>query len=213
MKRFPLGLTLAAAAALAILCGLGAWQLQRLAWKQDLLARIAALHGAPARPIGPVLAAAKAEDWAWTRVAVRCRPGPAGRDGVRNVVREGQIVWRAVSLCRLADGPFDAILVDRGIVDGSQGAVQPPRIDLPPPALIEGVLAPAGAISNAPIAADAPLVLMVERETPPAPGLTPSALPPEMSNRHLEYALTWFGLAAVLAAVYAALLRRRLKAP
>jgi cytochrome oxidase assembly protein ShyY1 len=32
------------------------------------------------------------------------------------------------------------------------------------------------------------------------------------ANRHLEYALTWFGLAGALAAVYAALVRRRMKA-
>ena len=41
-SRFPIGLTLAAAIALAILIGLGIWQIQRLAWKQDLLARVAA---------------------------------------------------------------------------------------------------------------------------------------------------------------------------
>ena len=36
---FPIGLTVATVIALAILCGLGAWQVQRLHWKQGVLAR------------------------------------------------------------------------------------------------------------------------------------------------------------------------------
>jgi surfeit locus 1 family protein len=41
-RRFPIGLTIATAIAFAISCGLGAWQLKRLAWKTDLLASVAA---------------------------------------------------------------------------------------------------------------------------------------------------------------------------
>ena len=47
---------------------------------------------------------------------------------------------------------------------------------------------------------------------PEWPALIPEPLPLDIPNRHLEYALTWFGLAAALAAVYAALVRRRMKA-
>ena len=50
MRRFPLGLTLVAGVAFAILIGLGVWQLHRLAWKQELLAKIAALKVAPGSP-------------------------------------------------------------------------------------------------------------------------------------------------------------------
>ena len=35
----------------------------------------------------------------------------------------------------------------------------------------------------------------------------------QLSNRHLGYILTWFGLAAALACVYAAMLFQRLKKP
>jgi surfeit locus 1 family protein len=37
----------------------------------------------------------------------------------------------------------------------------------------------------------------------------PAPVPPDIPNRHLEYALTWFGLAAALIGVYAAMLLRR----
>ena len=41
-RAFPWLLTVLAAAAFVVLVSLGVWQMQRLAWKQDLLARIEA---------------------------------------------------------------------------------------------------------------------------------------------------------------------------
>ena len=52
---FPIGLTIAVAIAFAILIALGSWQLQRLAWKQNVLTQIEALQAAPAQPLAPVL--------------------------------------------------------------------------------------------------------------------------------------------------------------
>jgi len=46
-RGFPIGLTISAAIAFLILIGLGTWQVQRLHWKEGLLARIAALQAAP----------------------------------------------------------------------------------------------------------------------------------------------------------------------
>jgi surfeit locus 1 family protein len=58
----------------------------------------------------------------------------------------------------------------------------------------------------------APLMLMAETSTNPEwKALIPQPLPAEISNRHLEYALTWFGLAGALMAVYAAMLWRMWK--
>jgi surfeit locus 1 family protein len=52
--------------------------------------------------------------------------------------------------------------------------------------------------------------LLAETPTnPDFPALEPTPLPGEIANRHLEYALTWFGLAGALIAVYAAVIRRR----
>ena len=70
-RRFPIGLTIATVIALTILCGLGSWQLQRLHWKEGVLARLEALKTAPALPLVQVLTAtARPEDLAWTRVSV-----------------------------------------------------------------------------------------------------------------------------------------------
>jgi surfeit locus 1 family protein len=58
--------------------------------------------------------------------------------------------------------------------------------------------------------APAPLFLMAETSTNPGwKALEPAPLPARISNRHLEYAVTWYGLAAALLGVYAALLLKR----
>jgi surfeit locus 1 family protein len=51
----------------------------------------------------------------------------------------------------------------------------------------------------------------VELEAPPPPGglPQPAKLTVNLPNNHLQYAITWFGLAAVLAAVFAAFARAR----
>jgi surfeit locus 1 family protein len=61
------------------------------------------------------------------------------------------------------------------------------------------------------LARPAPYVLAVEGETPPLPGVTPQALPQDIPNNHLVYALTWFALAVILAWFYGAMLIRRLR--
>ena len=49
------------------------------------------------------------------------------------------------------------------------------------------------------LGAPRPAPVMLSLESPAAgPKLAPSGLPSDIPNRHLEYALTWFGLAAVL---------------
>jgi surfeit locus 1 family protein len=56
---------------------------------------------------------------------------------------------------------------------------------------------------GAPPGAIAPF--FVEQEAPPAPGGLPAVGPirPNLPNNHLQYALTWYGLAVVLVAVFA----------
>jgi len=195
-RRFPLGLTLAALVVFAVCCGLGTWQLQRAAWKAQALKRIAALEHAPPQPIGPVLArAAKGEDVTFTRVMAACAPGPP--------------------VCRLA-GPYDGVVVDRGFLTASRGSTTPPTARLPAPAAVVGVLFPLGKIQTPGLARAAPVILVAETETPPAPGVAPAPYASGAAD-NLQYvgayATTWFGLAGVVAAIYAAMLWRRTHPP
>jgi surfeit locus 1 family protein len=219
-QGFPFGLTIAVAIAFAILCFLGGWQMKRLAWKQDLLARIEVLKTAPAVELGPVLTEqAKGKDAAWTRVVVDCQPTGLPPLTLAYGVREGDAVWRAQALCGVEDGPYDLILVDRGLVAELTGQVAPPARAFPEPGRVTGVLIPlaqlggdrAKAVQGLAGRNPAPLALMVEREAPAPAGITPAPLPAEISNRHLEYALTWFGLAVTLLFIYAAMLWRKMR--
>ncbi len=232
-KRFPVGLTVTVAIALAILVGLGVWQLQRLQWKQDLLAHVEAARTAPAVPIGDVLGAG--EDADYRRVVAVC-PGLSTAPYVElYALVEGQVGSRLISACQLEGGPYGSILVDRGFVAETISARPPVQPDDPRPNGIRGVLRlprPGLNIGTPddpehgrfytrrvePIAAalgakdPAPYFLMAETSTNPDwAALKPMPLPVDIPNRHLEYALTWFGLAVVLLGVYAAMLRGRFK--
>ena len=228
-KRFPIGLTLATAISLAILIGLGGWQLKRLAWKTDLLASITAAQALPPAPITTV---PLTHAYQFRRVVLDC-PGLATAPFIElYAIRDGGAGVRLVSLCSPV-GARTQIMVDRGFVadtvsarpavkpstavvhlvgvlrEGEKpGFVTPPTVnnlfyirDIRPMALALG----------APRHPDV-MVLAETSTNPEWPALVPVPLPPQIANRHLEYALTWFGLAGALAAVYAALLRRRLKA-
>jgi surfeit locus 1 family protein len=150
-------------------------------------------------------------------------------------VRDGQAGSRLISACRLEGAPYGAVLVDRGFVVDTISA-RPPvdptstsTLDVvgvlrkPDPASF--VSPPNDAAANRwytrdvaamaqalKVADPAPLFLMAETRTNPEwAALDPAPLPAEIPNRHLEYALTWFGLAGALASVYAAVLIRRRK--
>ena len=219
-RRFPFGLTIATLIAFAILCGLGLWQVKRLAWKEDLLARIEVLKTAPAQPLAAIMARAeKGEDVAWTRASVDCAPGKPETLPLVYGVRDGDIVWRATAICRTSAAGYGAILLDLGVVKALTGQPTPAPVAVAAPAQAVGVLmAPKQlggdrAATVARFAADkpAPYILMVETATPVPPGVTPAPLPAEISNRHLEYALTWFGLAVTLLFIYAAMLWRKMR--
>jgi surfeit locus 1 family protein len=239
MRRFPWGLTLSALVAMAILVGLGVWQVYRLAWKEALLSKIAALEHAPARPIASVLA--RSDSVEFVRVAATCAPAPTGGPSLfRYAVRDDRIGWRLLGACRIAVGPYDGVVLDRGVIERLMGATSPQPMSFPAATAVVGVLRSGGpapllgpsVMEQGPgfaayrvmdpaslaqiaraqgLARPAPYVLAVERETPPLPGVTPQALPQDIPNNHLVYALTWFALAVVLAWFYGAMLIRRLR--
>lgn len=215
---------------LAILIGLGVWQLQRLKWKEGVLARVAALQAAPSRPLADALKAGGDPDF--IRVSLDC-PDLERRPLLRLfAVKDGVAGYRLITACPISADRYSSILVDRGFApfEQAQVAMQPGRAALSEP--VVGVLRKgdqptfvtpknrvaenlwysrdvAAMARQLHAAAPAPVYLMVERPAPAGPGPIPAPIPANIPNRHLEYALTWFGLAAALIGVYAAMLLRR----
>lgn len=228
-RRFPIGLTIATVVSLGILLTLGTWQVQRLKWKESLIERIAASQKAAPRPIADV---PLTPAYAFTRVTLDC-PGLASARFVElYALKDGDAGARLVSLCKYAaDRP--AILVDRGFVADTISARPPLSADDQAVVRLTGILregvkpgaftppARDGRFYSADIPGMAVALgaerhpdVMVTAETSSNPewqALVPTPLPATITNRHLEYALTWYGLAGALVAVYVALLRRRLK--
>lgn len=228
-RRFSWVLTVLSALALAVLISLGVWQVQRLQWKQDLIARAEAAAQLPPAPLRHVADGPEAE---FRRVIVQC-PGLAGAPWVElQSIQDGEAGVRLISLCR-PEGVARPLLVDRGFVADVISA-RPPRSASDEPVEITGVLrrVPApGPFAPPPrdgrfyardqqamaaaLGESGPVderVLFAETSSNPDwAALRPSAPPAAFSNDHLGYALTWFGLAIVLAIFYGALLRRRLR--
>jgi surfeit locus 1 family protein len=231
-QRFELVPAIAAVIGIAILIGLGVWQIQRLHWKEGILARVAALENAPPQPLEPLLAqAAAGGDVDYHRVEAACPDLETGPYLRLYAVWQGYGGYRIIAACPTAAGPYRAILVDRGFI--AQGLALSGGRPLAGP--IVGVLrkgdarnfvTPANqtgqnlwywrdipAMARAlGVSAPAPSFLMLERPAPPPGGPTPAAIPADIPNNHLEYAITWFGLALALAGVYLASLltgRRR----
>jgi surfeit locus 1 family protein len=147
VKRFPIGLTLVTLIAFVLLTGLGVWQLQRLAWKQALLTRIAALQNAAPHPIGPLLdRLSHRGDVAFSRVSTDCAaPTSPAPMMFRYALRDGRIAWRLMTICPLVGAPYDGILLDRGLVTRFTGAMAPSPAEFPHPAGVVGVLREPGA--------------------------------------------------------------------
>jgi surfeit locus 1 family protein len=224
--RYPWELTIASALVFAVLVALGVWQVQRLHWKQGLIAAAEAAAARPAAPVAAVLADPAPE---FRRVVLDC-PGLATAPYVEvRSIQDGQAGVRLVSACVGASGVY---LVDRGFV-ADEISARPPEVASTAPLRIVAVVraasspgpmavAPEGrhfyARDNAAMARVlgiggpvAPWTLFaVTSSNPEWLALKPSAPPAAFSNNHLGYAITWFGLALALAGVYVALLRRKL---
>lgn len=234
-RRFPVGMTVATAIALVILVGLGVWQLQRLKWKEGVLAHVAQLQVARAQALEhPLAELARGKDVEYTRVSALC-PGLSSAPFLEVYdLRDGEVGSRLVSACPLdGGGAYGSILVDRGYVPDTVRERPVADAARHTPIAIEGVLrkpergnfmtprnspghwfthevAPMARALGA--ARPAPVILYAETSSnPELAALKPVALPPEIPNNHFEYALTWFGLAGALAGVYLAALLKRMR--
>ncbi len=190
--RIPVLPTLLVLLAVGAMVALGIWQLQRLHWKEGLLAEYAAAAGKPAVafpriPTDQSLLFRRSEAFCLQPVGWRASAG-------RN--RAGRSGWRHVADCRTgAEGPGFA--VDMGWSD---------RVDAPTGwrgGQVSGIIGPDR---------DGQVLLVSETA---APGLQPSAPPSldEIPNNHLAYAVQWFLFAGVAMVIYAIALGRRRPSP
>ena len=206
----------------AVLLALGQWQLRRLAWKEAILARIEARLEAP--PIALPTDPNEAED-EYRRVAVDGH-FLKGELHVLTSTRFDGPGFRIIAPFETADGR--RIMIDRGFVpDAERDAARHPVATHVSGALLwpdeTDYFTPApDAAKNFWFARDVPpmatalgteqVMVVADSETPPEPG-GPKPLPVtiDIPNDHLQYAITWFALAAAWAVMTGLLIHRTLR--
>lgn len=194
MTRLPFLPTLVVAAAVAVMIGLGLWQLQRADWKEGMIARIGA-----ARTLSPIdLGNGAKPDLEFRRVLARCSVAsrPEARGGQS---RDGRPGFIYVMPCRDKDAKLVATLD----IGWSANDVAPDRIEAAGP--FSGMLRKTGGWEGIDASR---YVLVLDR---PLAGLGPSAQPSAeaIPNNHRLYAVQWFFFAAAAGLIYALALRRR----
>ncbi|WP_454886614.1 SURF1 family protein [Sphingomonas oryzagri] len=215
--RRRLGLAALALPIVAGLVWLGIWQVHRLAWKRALIAQVEKkLASAPLDAPGPDRWTALSSGDGYTRIVVRGRYLPALPTFVQAATTLGPGYW-VLSPLR-SDRGF-TMLVNRGFVP--QDARSRPLPDPTGPVAVTGLLRldePHGGFLRANDPTDdrwysrdvnaiaakrgigpvAPYFIDADARTSPGwprGGLTVIRFP----NNHLQYALTWFAMAAFLA--------------
>lgn len=226
MTRRLLVPALTTALMLVLLLGLGTWQMQRLAWKRGLLAQIDAAERAPPQPLaGTPPPFAKVSASGRLRGDLAALYGADVRDQRSGPVLGGQLIE---PLERPGDAP---VLVDRGWVpqDNWRSYASSAAVT------IDGYARPAdraGLFSAADDAAQrlfytlnpaaigaalglprvAPFTLVAMGPPPPSGYPDPAQHLPRPPNNHLQYALTWYGLAGVLVVVFVSYARKGVRA-
>ena len=226
-----------ALAALAVLSGLGVWQLDRLQWKNGLIAQVAARTVAPAAPLP--------RESQWKNIGAD--------DEYRRVTATGSFRHDREALLytvepdeRRPGGPGYLVLTPLALTDGStvivnRGFVPLDRKD--PATRRQGQVAGRVSVTGllrlpeekrwftpandpgkgawnrrdpAEIAAALRLArtaaFVIDADAAPNPGGLPSGGRTHLAfpNNHLQYAFTWFGLALALIGVFAAFAWQRL---
>ncbi|MFN3946264.1 MAG: SURF1 family protein [Allosphingosinicella sp.] len=197
MRAVPILPTLVVAAAVAVMVALGFWQMDRAAWKAELLQDLR-----EARTLPPIdLDAAPlnaARGHPFRRAEVTCVYGPAMPQPQAGRNRQGATGYRYLVPCHPAPHGAPPLLVDIGFAR-SPDALREVRIA----GRFEGTLSSG--------TGEGPMFLTADRPQPPLePSAPPS--PDEIPDNHMMYAGQWFFFALVAVVIYIlALLRRRPK--
>ena len=193
-RRLPLVATIVVLAAVALMIGLGIWQLQRAKWKEGLLARYAAADKLP--PIAFPTLPLRSDQLPLFRHATGVCLRIVGGRAIAGENRAGEPGYAHILDCTTgAEGP--GMSVEVGWSKNPNAKVNWPG------GPVSGVIAPDRLHRMRLVAATAP------------PGLQPSKVPDVASASavtpagHRGYAATWFGLAVIALVTYALAVRKR----
>lgn len=230
--RFRPGLaaTFCALLGVLVLLGLATWQVQRLHWKTGLIAAAESRFGGPPVPLAMALADPADNDWRLLAGSGRYRNDLAFAMGA--VAENGEIGARLVTPLDTGSGAL--VLVERGwLPERLLPPKVPAELQLAGEVTImghardragdrAGPFTPANqperrrwysydlpAIGRVLGAEVAPLVVTLDAAGDATALPHPLPLTIDLPNNHLGYAITWYGLAAGLAAVYIAFGLRR----
>lgn len=191
IRRLPIIPTILVLAAVAVMIGLGIWQLQRARWKDGLVARYDRAETLP--PLEYPTVPLSDEQVPLFRHATGVCLRPVGQRAVAGENRAGEPGYVHIVDCTTgAEGPGMSVEVGwskdpNAKVNWSGGPVS-------------GVIAPDRRMRMRLVAASAP------------PGLEPSAVPSlsAIPNNHRSYALQWFAFALIALVIYGLAVRKRL---
>lgn len=194
-KRIPVFATIIVVVAVALMIGLGVWQLQRAKWKEALIARYAAAEKLP--PIAFPTVPLRNDQLPLFRHATGVCLRPAGHRAIAGENRAGEPGYVQIVDCVTGvEGPGMSVEVGWSQNPGAKvnWAGGP----------VSGIIVPDRKSRMRLVAASAP------------PGLEPSKTPdvatisPVSPAGHRGYAATWFSLAAVALVIYGLAVRKRL---
>lgn len=222
-RPYP-GLTVACALLFACLCGLGAWQLERLQWKLALIARVNDHMAAAPLALDRVMTM-DVDEAQYRRVTLGGRFDHA-REAYVFTTDAGAPVYHVLTPFTVDDGRV--LMVDRGEVPkekldpamrelgnvagethitGVWRVPDAPGAFTPPPDRARRIwyardLASITAADQLTLAAP----VVIEADSTPNPGGWPRGGQTVVSfrNQHLSYAVTWFGLALGLLGIWLA---------
>lgn len=205
----------------AILCSLGIWQLHRLTWKEAMLADIETRIAAPPVDLATVTAP-DAERDQYLPVTVKGRTTGEEADVLSGLKEQGT-GFEIISAFETSDGR--RILLDRGFVPEAQKDVARPPVELtvtgnlewpneadtytPEPDLSANLWFARNVPDMAASLKTDPILVVIRTAEGDAQGILPMPVDTTgIPNDHLNYAITWFSLAAVWAGMTLYLLWR-----
>jgi surfeit locus 1 family protein len=220
-----------AGGAFMTLLGLGTWQVERLFWKEELIAqRHAAVTAAPI-DLPASLEAARLLEYHRMRVTGRLANDRELYLGATSP--DGRAGYQVITPLRFADGR--SVLVNRGFIPQDRKAPESRTagelegevtvtglLRLPPLGKPHWFIPANNAERNYWLYVDVPamaaaahldrvLPFYIDADATPNPGGLPvgGQTPLDLPNDHLQYAFTWYALAAGLAVIYILFIRRR----